>query len=88
MSGFVPSRHRCVWVTTRCGRIGAIINQGREVNAVFQVAVPWGAWVRVAFDGEEPKVDLDAKPIAVTHALVDGADPDFDFAPDPEWPDE
>lgn len=72
----------------RCGRIGAIINDGREVNAVFQVAAPWGAWIRVAFDGEEPKVDANAVPLSRAPEPVEGVDPDFDFQPDPEWPDE
>lgn len=72
----------------RCGRIGALINEGREINAVFQAEAPWGAWVRVAFDGEVPVVDLDAAPVARKHELPEGADPDFGFDPDPEWPDE
>ena len=40
----------------RCGRIGALIGQGREVRAVFQAQAQFGAWIRVAFDGEEPTV--------------------------------
>lgn len=38
----------------RCGRIGRLIRQGRQVRAVFQHATPWGAVVRIAFDGETP----------------------------------
>lgn len=72
----------------RCGRIGALIDEGREVQAVFQAGAPWGAWVRVAFDGEVPKVDPSAPPIARRPDMAEGADPDFAFEPDPEWPDE
>jgi hypothetical protein len=71
----------------RCGRIGALINEGREINAVFQAEAPWGAWVRVAFDGELPVVDPLAPPIARRHEMAEDADPEFEFEPDPEWPD-
>lgn len=40
----------------RCGRIGSLMRQGREVRAVFQGREVFGAWIRVAFDGEEPVV--------------------------------
>src|SRR5687768_4168909 len=43
----------------RCGRIGALIRKGHEVRAVFQRADRAGAWIRVAFDGEEPVVAVD-----------------------------
>lgn len=69
----------------RCGRIGAIIREGRDVQAVFQVEAPYGCVIRVAFDGEVPVVDLNAKPIARRPEFSEGADPDFGFEPDPEW---
>lgn len=65
----------------RCGRIGALIGEGREVRAVFQAATDFGAWIRLAFDGEEPVLPSQ-RPVA-----RDLADPDPDFYPDDEWPD-
>ena len=38
----------------RAPRIGQIMREGREVRAVFQRPAEFGAWIRVAFDGEEP----------------------------------
>lgn len=46
----------------RCGRIGAIIREGREYQAVFQRAATHGAWVRVAFDGAVPVVEEETVP--------------------------
>lgn len=71
----------------RCGRIGALIREGREVDAVFQQAAPYGCIIRVAFDGEAPHVSLQPKPIVKDAVLPEGADPDFEFEPDPEWED-
>lgn len=62
----------------RCGRIGALIREGREVNAVFQAEARHGAWIRVAFDGEVPVV-----PIAAPAAAGEP-----EFYPDEVWPDE
>jgi hypothetical protein len=63
----------------RCGRIGALIRQGRGVRAVFQTATSYGAVIRVAFDGEAPALPPEA-----------ASEPakEQDFWPDPEWPDE
>lgn len=71
----------------RCLRMGALIREGRELNAVFQQAAPYGCVIRVAFDGEVPVVDPDAKPIPRRPEMAEGADPDFEFEPDPEWAD-
>ena len=64
----------------RCGRIGQLMRSGRELQAMFQAATPFGAWFRVAFDGEEPRVPDD-----------DGAstpeEPDGGWFPDEVWPD-
>lgn len=38
----------------RCGWIGGMIRDGREIQAVFQRATKAGAIIRVAFDSEEP----------------------------------
>ena len=72
----------------RCVRIGALIREGREINAVFQQAAPYGCVIRVAFDGALPAIDPATKPISRRPELAEGADPDFEFEPDPEWPDE
>jgi hypothetical protein len=63
----------------RCGRIGALIRQGRETRAVFQAATKSGAVIRVAFDGEVPELPI-----------VEAVEPlkEQDFWPDDEWPDE
>lgn len=68
----------------RCGRIGALIREGVDVRAVFQIQTAWGCWVRVTFDGSEPVVDLNARAIK-QHATMTGADHDPGFYPDPEW---
>lgn len=70
----------------RCVLIGARIREGREVRAVFQADTAFGAWIRVAFDGEAPIVPSDAAAHAfdgTTEALSgDG------FFPDEVWPDD
>lgn len=62
----------------RCGRIGSLIRQGREVQAVFQSTAKYGGIIRVAFDGETPVLPPQV------------ADPESppDFWPDPIWPDD
>ena len=57
------SRERQLGYVTaeRAPRIGGLLREGREVRAVFQGVAQTGAWVRVAFDGEEPEVP-DASP--------------------------
>ena len=69
----------------RCGRIGALIAEGREVRAVFQAEADHGAWIRVAFDGAEPT--LPAQRLAPPEPDDIAEQPDQDFWPDPEWPD-
>lgn len=63
----------------RCGRIGALIRQGVEVQAVFQQPTTNGAVIRAAFDGEAPTVPEIHR--------VEGAG-EVDFWPDDVWPDE
>lgn len=38
----------------RCGWIGSMIADRREIRSIFQEATGFGAIIRVAFDGEEP----------------------------------
>lgn len=70
----------------RCGRIGQIIRQGREVLAIFQGMSSAGAWIRVAFDGEAPVLP----PHAATNPQDEVKEPvaDPDFYPDEVWPDD
>lgn len=65
--------------------IGALMARGEEVVAIFQLRTPWGAWLRVGFDGEVPT--LPPEPV-VAPPEDSTADPDPGFYPDEEWPDE
>jgi hypothetical protein len=63
----------------RCGRIGQLIRQGREVSAIFQQATRAGAIIRAAFDGAYPTLPADSQP----------PEPEsVDFWPDEIWPEE
>jgi hypothetical protein len=64
----------------RCGRVGSLIRSGREVQAVFQAESHFGAWIRVAFDGERPAVTASRKPAP--------EDPEGGWFPDEIWPDD
>ena len=81
---------RCVQLgyltAERCGRIGGLMRQGHKVTAVFQAATPFGAWIRVAFDGELPIV-----PEGAEQAAIDGTtetESGDGFFPDEVWPDD
>ena len=63
----------------RCGRIGALIQSGREWRAVFQAATSFGAWIRIAFDGEEP---------VVTGEVPGLAQIEREWWPDDAWPED
>ena len=65
----------------RAPRIGAIM-RGCEPVAVFQRAAPFGAWIRVAFDGST--LDL---PEEADEPLTMEPDSSPDWYPDEEWPD-
>jgi hypothetical protein len=65
----------------RCGWIGAMLGEGREIRAVFQSKTRFGCWIRAAFDGEEPVLP----PVADARAP---SDDDTGFYADPDWPDE
>ena len=72
----------------RCGRIGALIREGRELHAVFQRDARHGAWIRVAFDGEDPVVDLSPTPLVPTKQVAEGVDAVPEFYADPDWDDD
>lgn len=64
----------------RAPRIGQLLRQGREVRAMLQRTTPFGAWIRVAFDGEEPRLpEPEAGP---------PEEPDGGWFPDEVWTDE
>lgn len=67
----------------RAAWLGSLMAE-HEIHAVFQRKASFGAWVRLAFDGEAP---------ALTQAML--VEPDFtvldhepDFYPDEIWPDD
>ena len=65
--GYIPAE-RAQW-------IGSMIDQGREVAAVFQMRTGYGAAIRVAFDGDVPTIDG-----LPTESAKPPPEPDF-------WPD-
>lgn len=71
----------------RAGWLGALI-AGHDVQAVFQRKATFGAWVRVAFDGDTPT--LSAAMLVEPEETIDGPAPDQepDFYPDEIWPDD
>lgn len=68
----------------RCGRISQLLEQCREVQAIFQQTSPSGAWVRVAFDGEVPQ--LPNTVASGAEGMDDGENEGF--YPDEIWPDD
>ena len=70
----------------RAPLIHKMMREGREVAAIFQVAVENGAWIRVAFDGETPVIpEQRAAPAPVPSESV-AAEPDW--YPDEIYPDD
>jgi hypothetical protein len=67
----------------RCGWIGKLIGEGREVRAIFQRVASYGAVIRAAFDGEHPVLPPEPPPESVP-----GKDDDTGFWPDEIYPDE
>jgi hypothetical protein len=61
----------------RCGWIGGMLAEGKDLQAMFQEATGYGALIRVSLDRNEP----DLPPSR------DVADADPDFWPDPIYPD-
>jgi hypothetical protein len=46
----------------RAPLVGGMIRNGREMAVIFQAATPYGALVRLAFDGERPELPPSRKP--------------------------
>jgi hypothetical protein len=64
--------------------IGKLIREGRELQAVFQRESHFGAWIRLAFDGEAPVVSAD-EPSRHTAAA---ATSEPEWYPDEVYPDD
>ncbi|WP_164521761.1 HIRAN domain-containing protein [Sphingomonas sp. ABOLE] len=56
--------------------IGSMIRNGREMAAIFQAPTPYGALVRLAFDGDRPELPPAHEP--VQEVDWDGVDPVYD----------
>ncbi len=69
----------------RAPRIGGMLRE-REVQAVFQRQAAFGAWIRVAFDGDAP-VLTDAMLVDHGGDEFSHVDAEPDFYPDEEYPD-
>lgn len=67
--GYIPSQ--------RAPYILGLIRAGHEVRSVFQGKSAFGAWIRVAFDGDDPVL-----PVATMDREGSHADPDTGFYPD------
>lgn len=68
----------------RCGRISQLLEQCREVRAIFQRTSPSGAWIRAAFDEEMPQLPATMPNDNMTAANGNNED----FYPDEIWPDD
>lgn len=69
----------------RAAWLAPMLDRGRVITAVFQGAASFGAYIRAAFDGKQPTLPPPQQLLAQPD---DGADPESDFYPDDEWPDE
>lgn len=58
----------------RAVRIGPIVRSGREHAAAFQFSTPFGAWIRLALDGEVPAIPDQTKSGAHVDAESDFMD--------------
>ena len=70
----------------RSPRIRSLLSS-TEVRAVFQRSAQFGAWVRVAFDGEDP-VLTDVMLEDHDENVDRGSPAEPDFYPDEIWPDD
>lgn len=70
----------------RARRLTILMGQA-EVQAVFQRAFHFGAWIRIAFDGEVPTL-TDAMLHAADEPADQAARDEPDFYPDEIWPDD
>ncbi|WP_454884892.1 HIRAN domain-containing protein [Sphingomonas oryzagri] len=68
----------------RCGWIGAKINLGEDVRAIFQASGKGGSLIRVSFSGEDPVLPKSEPAKSQTRSL----EWDDGFYPDEVWPDD
>lgn len=70
----------------RAPRLGTLL-ASREVRAAFQRPTTFGAWLRVAFDGEVPTI---TESMLEDHdePQAESARDEPDFYPDEVWPDD
>lgn len=71
----------------RCGRIGALIAEGHELLAVFQAEANFGAWIRVAFDGNKPELPVRLVQSLEKHTEAEAVDANSEFYSDVFPPD-
>lgn len=64
----------------RAGRIGGIMRAGHDLRAIFQEETAFGAWIRVAFDGDRPHLPA--------RRAAPPAEDDSGWFPDEVWPEE
>lgn len=62
----------------RAAWLAPLLDRGEEVTAIFQEATAYGCAIRIAFGGESPTLP----------PPQETADPEPDWWPDPEWPEE
>jgi len=80
--------------SVRAVRISAVLREGREVRALLQRKTKFGAWIRMAFDGEVPALTPamtqaaqdDGQRESDPYSQVSAAEPEF--YPDEVWPDD
>lgn len=79
----------------RAVRISAVLRAGRQVSALLQRKAKFGAWIRIAFDGEQPVLTPAMMAQEIDGHDGDGGDPESqvrasepDFYPDEIWPDD
>ncbi|WJM28580.1 HIRAN domain-containing protein [Novosphingobium resinovorum] len=69
----------------RAPRVGGLLGAA-DVQAVFQRKADFGAWIRVSFDGEIPK--LTNSMLVEAEEIFDEPVSEPDFYPDEIWPDD
>lgn len=62
----------------RAAHIGRIMRSGRPLAAIFQAETNFGAWARIAFDGDQPSLPRSPPP----------PEPHDGWFPDDIWPDD
>ena len=77
--GYLPSE--------RAVLVGKLMREGCDVVAVFQEHAPFGGYARLAFDGAAPELPPLSVRAPQPPSVGEGADPEPDFYPDPDYDD-